>query len=252
MSATKKKSVSFLYSELGFGAKEAFKRLRTNVSSIVGKDKSCHIIGITSAQPSEGKSLTAVNYSSTLSETGRKVLLIDADIFRPSVHKVLGLESDKGFSELMEGASKLEGFIKVFAPEGSHLSLDVLTAGAASDNPSKLLNSRRFGSLLETLSLKYDYIVVDMPPIGSISDVTTISQMTDGVLVVIREGHCPQKLLRQCVEQLQMANVPLLGFVLNGAGNGSHGSYYKSSYKYYNSNKDYYSYYSDSYYEPRR
>lgn len=240
-----KKSLSFLYSELSFGAKEAFRRLRTNVSSRLDKDKTCHIVGVTSAQPSEGKSLISINYSSSLSEVGKKVLLIDADIFRPSVHRVLGLEIDGGFSELMSGESKLTGLIKVFAPEGSGLSLDVITAGGVTDNPSKLLNSRRFGSLLETLSARYDYIVVDMPPIGSISDVVTISQMTDGVLVVVREGHCPQRLLKQSMEQLQIANVRILGFVLNGSSGGSHGGYYKNSYK------NYYNEYSD-YYEPKR
>ena len=218
---------------LSFASKEAFKRLRTNlVVSFPADDTSCHLVGITSAQPGDGKSTISLNLAYSLAELGKKTLLVDADLRRASIHDKLGIERVPGLSELIKGSiNDISASVRRYA--SSNTQLDIIPSGEMPENPSELLNSERCARLFELLSQAYDYIVVDLPPIGAVVDAVSIAQELDGMLVVIRENACPRGLLNDCIQQLNYANVTILGFVVNGAMEGSSKKYQYGKYNSY-------------------
>ena len=223
--------------DLSFAAKEAFKRLRTNmiVSLPEGKD-GCRTVGITSAQPSDGKSTIAINLAFSLAELEKKVLLIDADMRRSSIHEKAEVEKTPGLCELLSGSNAVAPSIKKYTGKHTGVSFDIIPGGEVARNPSELLNSKRMSSLLEKLSTYYDFIVIDLPPIGAVVDAVAVSSGLDGMIVVIRENTCPRGLLAECMSQLDYANVNILGFVVNGALEGSGKKYQYGKYNnYYNS-----------------
>lgn len=225
---------------LSFAAKEAFKRLRTNlILKFPEGDTSCHIIGVTSAQPSEGKSTIALNLSFSLAELGKRVLLIDADMRRPSIHIKAQIEKDPGLADLLESSNAIASSVRKYTSSKSDVSFDIIPGGNIPANPSELLTSKRMETLLKTLRTAYDFIVLDLPPVGAVTDAVSISKQTDGMIVALRENHCPIGLLKDCVAQIQEANVRILGFVINGAMEGagkkygygqSYGGYYGGYY----------------------
>ena len=217
---------------LSFAAKEAFKRLRTNlVMSFPQEDTSCHLVGVTSAQPSDGKSTIALNLAYSLAELGKKTLLIDADLRRASLHEKTGFQRSPGLNELLTGDnSNIPSSVRQYKSSNSETSFDLIPGGDVPKNPSELLNSQRMAKLLEMLSTAYDYIIIDLPPIGAVIDAVSIAQELDGMLVVIRENTCPRGLLADCMQQLSYANVNILGFVVNGALEGSSKKYQYGGY----------------------
>ncbi len=229
---------------LSFAAREAFKRLRTNLAiGFSEDDESCRMIGVTSAQPGDGKSTIAVDLAYSLAELGKKVLLIDADMRRSSVHEKLRLNKEPGLSELLRNSNDIHSSLQKY-DSSSDTTFDILTSGSVPGNPSELLNSKRMGTLLSTLSKSYSYIVVDLPPIGTVIDAVSLAGRLDGMIVVVRENTCPRSLLDECMQQLEYADIKVLGFVVNGAMEGSgkkyqygrYGKYAKygySSYGYY-------------------
>ena len=221
---------------LSFAAKEAFKRLRTNlVMSFPQEDTSCHLIGITSAQPSDGKSTVAINLAFSLAELGKKTLLIDADLRRASIHEKAGMEKTPGLSNLMGSTNSIASAMRKYQSSTSSVAFDIIPGGDVPQNPSELLNSKRMATLLQTLSTAYEYIIIDLPPIGAVVDAVSVARELDGMLVVIRENTCPRGLLTDCMQQLEYAGVQVLGFVVNGALEGSGKKYqYNSKYGYYN------------------
>ena len=152
--------------ELNFASKEAFKRLRTNlVMSFPQEDESCHLVGITSAQPSDGKSTISLNLAYSLAELGKKTLLVDADLRRASLHEKFNFERTPGLNELVTGdINNITASVRRY--QSSSAGFDVIPAGETPKNPSELLNSERMAKLMEALSKVYDFIVVDLPPIG--------------------------------------------------------------------------------------
>lgn len=215
---------------LTFAAKEAFKRLRTNIIMSFPQEKKCCTIGVTSAQPSEGKSTVSLNLAYSLAELGDKVLLIDADMRRSSIHKKLGIELTPGLSNLMEDTNSISTVVKKYQSSTDDTWFDIITGGSTPLNPSELLNSKRMEQLLKALKSVYDYIVIDLPPVGAVIDAVAVSKQTDGMLVVIRENNCPRRVLTDCVDQLKFANINILGFVMNGALEGAGKRYQYSSY----------------------
>lgn len=215
---------------LSFASKEAFKRLRTNlVVSFPADDKACHLVGITSAQPGDGKSTISLNLAYSLAELGKKTLLVDADLRRASLHEKLGFEREPGLSELIKGnINDISSSVRKYT--SSTAQLDIIPSGVLPENPSELLNSERCAKLFELLSQAYDYVVVDLPPIGAVVDAVSIAQLLDGMLVIIRENACPRGLLNECMQQLSYSNVNILGFVVNGAMEGSSKKYQYGKY----------------------
>lgn len=216
---------------LSFAAKEAFKRLRTNVVlRFPDGDSPGHIIGVTSAQPSEGKSTVAINLAYSLAELGKNVLLVDADMRRSSVHEKLGVEKTPGLSDLMAGSNSINASIRKYVSSKEQATFDIIPGGTVPSNPSEILNSKRMESFLHTLATAYDYVILDLPPVGVVTDAAAIAAQTDGMIFVLRENYCPRGLLSDCVAQLQEARANILGFVINGALEGAGKKYGYGSY----------------------
>lgn len=227
-----------LHKNLEFAATEQYKLLRTNLTFTLPEDQKCSIIGVTSSMRGEGKSTTAVNLSYVLAESGKKVLLIDADLRIPSIAKKMRIDNSLGLSEMLrDGETNQMSLLK----SQQYSNWYILPSGALPPNPSELLGSRRMESVLKTLSESFDYIIVDLPPVNLVSDALAISKYITGMLVVIREDYTEKQELDACFRQLKLSNVNILGCVMNEA-KGEDGTYkkYKSKkyYKYYKTDND--------------
>lgn len=225
------KSRGQICENLSFAAKEAFKRLRANViMAFPENDSDCKVIGVTSAQPGEGKSTVSLNLAYSFAELGKKVLLLDADMRRPSIHLKIGAAMTPGLSNLLSTSNAIAAAIRKYNSSKDATTFDMIPGGDVVQNPSELLSAKRMDTLLQTLASVYDYIVIDLPPVGAVVDAVTVSQKTDGMLVVIRENNIPRGVLSDCIDQLKHADVNILGFVVNGALEGAGKKYQYRNY----------------------
>lgn len=218
-----------------YSAREAFKRLRTNMMISLGEksDRSRHVIGVTSAQPSEGKSTIAVNLAYSLAELGKAVILLDCDLRRPTIHSKLGIRQAPGLTEVLDGKEALSNAVICYKNSTGDNAFDTIVAGSISERPSENLSSQNFIQLLKMLRDIYDVVILDLPPVNAVIDATVVSKLTDGLVVVIRENHCPRFVLQDCMEQLRYAKANVLGFVMNGSVNGAGKRYnYDKAYRY--------------------
>lgn len=225
---------------LTYSGREVFKRLRTNVLIALGEsEKKCRIIGVTSAQPSEGKSTVSVNLAYSLAELGESVLVIDGDMRRPAVHDIVGASQIPGVSDILTGKSSLNEAVVRYKSTADSTVFDLIPGGEIPDHPAELLNSSRFGKVLEVVSTVFDYVIVDLPPVNAVIDAVNVSKYVDGLVVVLREDHCPRYVLNECVEQLRYAKANILGFVMNGCieGAGKHYQYQYKNQPYYRTDK---------------
>lgn len=222
-----------LHKNLEFTATEQYKLLRANLSFTLPDNKKCQIIGVTSSIRGEGKSTTSINLAYVLAESGKRVMLIDGDLRIPSIAKKMNIEAEFGLTDLLRGGETidLESFKTPILDNWY-----VMTSGPIPPNPSELLGSRRMGAILDQLSDYYDYIVVDLPPVNLVSDALAISKYISGMIVVVREDHTEKRELENCMRQLKLSNVNVLGCVMNesNVSTGYYGKYkYKRYYKYY-------------------
>jgi len=222
---------SVLCENLSFVSKEAYKKLRTNTLLALEKRKDGSIIGVTSAQPSEGKSLTAINLAYTFSELDKKVLLIDCDLRRPSVGEKLNIPLFPGFSDLLTDVNDLSSVINHYEDNTGKMCFDVIPGGESHENPSEMFLSARFERLLEALRTAYDYILIDLPPLGAVIDAVEVGKCTDGMIVVVRENNSPLRAFTSCIHELEFAHINILGVVMNGSLEGV-GKKYQYKYKY--------------------
>ena len=221
---------SLIGENLSFAASEAYKLLRTNLSFSL-PEKPCHIIGVTSSVRGEGKSTTSVNLAYTIAQTGKKVLLIDADMRLPSVAAKLELHGAPGLSNLIAGMNTDQSCLR----QSSFFdNWYVIPAGDIPPNPSELLGSERMHALLERYSGIFDTIILDLPPVNIVTDALVISKWTDGLIGVVRQNYTDRRALADCMYQVEKLGVKFLGFVVTDAavGEGSYKSYGKYSKKY--------------------
>lgn len=225
-----------LCEHMTYAAREAFKRLRTSIMMTLPEKEGncCQVIGITSAQPSEGKSTVAINLAYSFAELGKSVLLVDGDMRCPSLHDKLGMRPTPGLSDLLTQEDQVGAVVVSYKSGESGVSFNMIPAGAIPGNPSELLNSKRFETLIKILSSACDYIILDLPPVDAVVDAVTASKLTDGMIVVVRENNCPRYILDDCMEQLQYAKANVLGFVVNGSveGAGKRYQYRNQAYRY--------------------
>ncbi len=221
-----------LHKNLEFAATEQYKMLRANLSFTLPDDVECPVIGVTSSVRGEGKSTTAINLSYVLAESGKQVLLIDSDLRIPSISSKMGIKSTPGLTGLLMGAE--QQWISSFKSD----VLDnwfIIPSGNLPPNPSELIGSKKMEKLLNLLETKFDYIIIDLPPVNIVSDVVAVSRFLDGVVLVVREDYTEKKEFDACVRQLNLSNINILGCVLNAekTGNSAHykRKYYKSYYK---------------------
>lgn len=204
---------------------EAIRRLRTNLQFVDFSDRPSSIV-VTSSVPGEGKSTTAINLAASLADAGARVVLIDADLRRPSVAKYMGFEGRVGLTTVLIGRANV---IDVVQPwQGT--SLDVLPSGQIPPNPSELLGSRAMSRLLADLSATYDVIVIDSPPLLPVTDAAILSKMAGGTLVVAGADRLHKQQLRSALEALEQVDAHVLGIVLNKAQRKERDRY---AYEYY-------------------
>lgn len=222
--------------DMNFAASEAYKILRTNLKFSFPDDGQGKIIGVTSAVQSEGKSSTACNIAYALAEDQEKVILVEADLRRPTVASKLSVARRPGLTNLLINRENGDEVIQnsPYAPK-----VDIISSGDVPPNPSELLGSERMSEVLGNLRKKYHYIIVDLPPVTVVSDAVAISKNLDGIMMVVREDVSDRKQLKEAMRQLKMADVLVLGFVYR-SGNDSTRDYGFSGSKrfsYYSDNK---------------
>jgi capsular exopolysaccharide synthesis family protein len=214
-------------------AAEACRSIRTNMLFIAAQ-KDFAVFSVTSPGPQDGKTTVAINLAVTMAQAGGKVLLIDADMRKPRVHKSFGMKAEKGISSVLAGDVPLESAIcKSQVP-----NLDVLPCGPMPPNPAELLHTEQFKRILVQCRGLYDRVVLDSPPIGPVTDPAIIGGLTDGVVLVLRSGHTSREAAQFARRQLGDAGARILGLVMNqtdrkGRGYGYGYGYYSQYGKYY-------------------
>lgn len=222
--------------DISFAASEAYKLLRTKLQFSFADENDCHVIGVSSALSGEGKSLSSVNLAYTLSQLDKKVLLIDCDMRRPSVNEKLPVQKSPGLSGYLSNQVHLDTLIQRCGLAGEEDAFDVISAGQNPPNPVELLSSARMIRLITRLREAYDYIILDFPPVGEVSDAMAVAKLTDGMLVVVRQHYCNRIVLADALRQFEFVGSKMLGVVYNCAteAGGNYGKgYYKKYYKKY-------------------
>jgi capsular exopolysaccharide synthesis family protein len=201
---------------------EAYRVLRTNVqfSTI---DKPGQTLLVTSANPSEGKSTTAANLALVMAQAGKKVVLIDSDLRRPSLHRFFGLSNQQGLTNLL--LSQQPG-VNGYAQHTGFENLTVVTSGPLPPNPSELLASRRLETLLDSLRTQADVVILDSPPTLPVADASILAAKVDGTMLVVDSNRTRPQALRRARDTLMMSKTNLLGAVLNKVKRRGGGNYY--------------------------
>ncbi|HZI93567.1 MAG TPA: polysaccharide biosynthesis tyrosine autokinase, partial [Patescibacteria group bacterium] len=209
---------------------EAFRELRTALL-VSSPGRAPKRLLVTSSQPREGKTSTALNLAITLSQLNKKVLLVDADLRRPRLHKALGLGNASGLSNLLSGSEDLESLVVPAGPP----NLFLLPSGPTPPNPAELLDSAEFTELTDRLASQdgFDHVIFDSPPILSVSDAAIMAGRIDGVILVVEAGSTPRDQVAHAAEKLRVVKARVLGALLNRVDVSSQGSYYRSYYSYY-------------------
>ncbi|MEU8174853.1 polysaccharide biosynthesis tyrosine autokinase [Microbispora hainanensis] len=205
---------------------EAFRSLRTNLQ-FIGVDRQPKSLVVTSCLPGEGKSSTSVNLAITMAQAGWRVVLVDADLRRPSVPRYLGIEGGTGLTDVLIERARLHEVIQTWGQPG----LSVLPSGRIPPNPSELLGSRGMRSVLAQLAEEYDMVIVDAPPLLPVTDAAALGAICDGALLVVRHGKTRNEQVLRAGELLSSINARLVGTVLNFVP-AKHGSYYGYGYGY--------------------
>jgi len=230
---------------ISFSASEAYKLLRTKLQFSFADDNNCRVIGLSSALSGEGKSLTSINLAYTLSQLDKKVLLIDCDMRRPTLADKLGIQKKPGLSSFLTGQSQLHELIQNCGITHEENAFHVIAAGQNPPNPIELLSSVRMTRGLDALREIYDYIILDLPPVGEVSDALAVANQTDGMLLVVRQSYCNRLVLGDVVRQFEFIESRILGVIYNCAQEGERKyskGYYKKYYRRY-----YRRYYNTSY-----
>lgn len=213
----------------GFYIQEAYKTLRTNVNFALTDHEQCKVVMVTSSLQSEGKSLNALNLAISLGQTDQKVLLIDADMRRPRLARLLNLSAPAGLSNLLMDFGVMD--VAIFKHE--EYGIDVILSGDIPPNPAELLASGRIAKLLTLLREQYDYIIIDTPPVDLVIDSTVLAPLCDGVLFVVRIGQSERGAVIHAMEQLAYVKASVIGFVFNGVTAETGTGYGKYRYRHY-------------------
>ncbi len=220
-----------VFSDLQSPVSESYRTIRMGLK-FAASQRPLRMVLVTSAVPGEGKTTTAVNLAVMLANMGDKVLLVDADLRRPAIHKRFGLDNSTGLGSVVLGQAELSSAIR--AADGQP-NLSVLSAGPTFPNPAEVLSSARTREVLTSLRDRYDLILIDSPPVMPVSDPLILSEMSDGVIMVTKGGATSRAAARQACQSLEKINSAIIGVVMNcvKAPRGGYGSYYYSYYRAY-------------------
>ena len=230
----------------GFYLQEAYRALRTNVNFALADKEGAKVVMVTSSLQSEGKSLTALNLAIALGQMDQKVLLMDCDLRRPRMARLLNINAPAGLSNLLMDFSLLD----VAVTSSEEHGIDLILAGDIPPNPAELLSSGRMQKLLDMMREQYDYILLDSPPVDLVVDAVALSTKCDGVLFVVRADQSERGAVIHGMDQLQYAGANVLGFVFNGVTSetaSGYGKYRFRKYARYNSRYGRYYRYGNQY-----
>jgi len=201
-------------------AAESYRTLRTNIQ-YSSFDKEYKVIMITSSEPGEGKSTTAGNLALCLAQGEKKVILVDCDLRKPSLHKKFKISNIVGLSDVMIGKEEL-----VTAMHRYNNNLVILTSGKIPPNPSEMLSSKAMTTLLDALKKNFDYIILDTPPVQAVTDSQILATKADGAILVVRAERTKKDSVQNAISLLKKVNANIIGTVLNGLDNSRNKYYY--------------------------
>lgn len=216
---------------MNFAASEAYRLLRTNLLfalpfSSLTNGEICRVVGVTSSLSGEGKSTTVLNLAYVLAESGKRVLVVEADMRLPTISRRLGLEGKAGLSNLLAGLCEAQEIVQ---PSGIQENLWVMSAGPTPPNPSELLGSERMKVVLKNVAPSFDFIVLDLPPVNEVSDALVASRLTHGIIMVVRQGYATRSSVAEAMRQLGCVDAKILGFVMTHSE--GQGGKYKGAYQ---------------------
>ena len=210
-------------------ASEAYRTLRTNIQ-FAGLDQPCRSIVITSATAGEGKTTSTANFGVVSAQAGSRVCLIDSDLRRPALHRLFGVENNRGLTTaLLDGLP----FAEVARPTRIP-NLSLLTSGPLPRNPAEMVASKRMRELLSGAAETFDLVVCDSPPVIAVSDGVNLAAQCDGVIFAVRVGMVSHEVVHRAIEQIEAVKGRILGVLLNSV-NLNRDGYYYPYYRYYQS-----------------
>ena len=201
-------------------AAEAYRTLRTNIQ-YSSFDNEYRTIVVTSSEPGEGKTVTSGNLALALAQGENKVLLVDCDMRKPSIHKNFRISNESGLTDLLLHKKTMEQVMVNY-----NKNLTIVPAGRVSPNPSEMLGSRAMGTFLEEMKNHFDYIVMDTPPLGAVTDAQVLSTKVDGTILVVKAGATKKDVVINSVNLIKKVNGNLIGTVLNGVEQSKNKYYY--------------------------
>lgn len=218
-----------LTAETPFAIKEAYSAIRTNLM-FTSRGETCPVYAVTSSGPSEGKTTNCVNLAVSFAQMEKRVLLIDADLRKPTVNKYFGVSCGDGLSEFLAGMQN-----EVNLRHTNIKNLAILTGGKCPPNPAELLSCSKMKELLDFFKQHFDCIFIDTPPVELVTDASVISEVVTGYIFVVKNGSSDRGTLKHSISILEYVNAKVIGFLLNDV-NQKDGRYFKkynNKYKYY-------------------
>ncbi len=205
---------------------EAYRTLRTNIQ-FSGVEKEIRSIVVTSSGASEGKTTTSCNLAVAFAQSGKTVLLVDADLRKPKLHHHFDISNSMGLTKVL-----LEDELRGYTVNSKIKNLTLLTAGVTPPNPSEMLGSTRMKNLLNKAKETYDMVIIDSPPVGYVTDASLLSSFVDGTILVVATGQTEVKAAQYAKQQLENVNANILGTVISKIPTNG-GGYYRHHYGYY-------------------
>lgn len=207
---------------------ESIRTLRTNIL-FSNVDKDIKKIVVTSSVPDEGKTTVSIDLARSLASSGSRVVLIDLDLRNPSVKNMTSQENNIGVTTVIMKKATLSD---ASTQDTEQENLDIISSGPIPPNPTELIASDSMKSLLDELSNNYDYVIIDTPPVGILTDAAIISTLSDGVLLVIKSGSTKKEMVKKAIDNIEKVNGNILGAIMTfvNVKNSQYGNYYGSYY----------------------
>ena len=201
---------------------EQYRTIRTNIKFASSVDQQIKTLVVTSSGPDEGKSFVAANLAVAFAKAGQKVLLVDDDMRKPTMHRTFQLPNQAGLSTVLSTEATVAQTVQHSAVE----NLDVLTSGPRVPNPAELIGSYKMEQVIQEVYESYDFVMFDLPPVATVTDAQIVASKADGTILVVRENVTRKDALNKAKELLTMAQARILGVVYNGADQSKDEGYY--------------------------
>lgn len=206
---------------------EAFRNMRTNIT-FANIDEDLRVLTVTSSGQSEGKSTILANYAVALAQSGKQVLIMDGDLRRPRLHRLFGIHNSQGLTNVLLKEAQLNDVIQKTEVENLYL----ISSGPIPPNPSEIMASRSMAVTINTLKSAYDFVLIDVPPLGVVTDAAVLSKVTDGYIVVAALSVTNRDSLRMVLENIKNVGGNIIGVVANNTPQTKRSGYYYYYYDY--------------------